>query len=270
MLLELLDNILIIIKQIEKYEMKYRELDNDIRKTFFQKYINIIRVFYTNFNSIYICNRLLNKSINWNFQHNEIKHIENFWLLLLSDNWHNEFINQSKLSFIINTWSCFESDISLIFNEIVNNSEDIKIKRFEDEILKYTNLKVDENSYKEDFLSWTLKINNYYLSTNYKLRKILKELSFARNKRKDIENFCDFYMSTRNCIHNNSIYFWENKSFEDICWQDISFINWEEIKFATHDFLLNISFKLVEIFDIIISNINYKIWINDIYVEKVK
>ena len=114
-----------IEKDIVELELKYWE--NDVRLTFFQKYQNIIRFYYTWFNSIFICNKLENPIV-WNFSKEEILHIENYGLLSLKNIWHNEYISQLKLNFITNSWSCFESDIDIIFKNVFTLEQISKIK----------------------------------------------------------------------------------------------------------------------------------------------
>jgi hypothetical protein len=118
-MLAYLSRILDLIDLLKAYEVKSNYSEQDVRRTFFAKTANAVRVYYLGHDFEFIVSKLKAEG---NYSPDEIPHVENLgWIMPEPSN--RDFLHNYhsilKLNLLNGSWVCFESSLDEIFKAVI-------------------------------------------------------------------------------------------------------------------------------------------------------
>lgn len=266
-LLKYLTEILEIIKKIENIVIDSIFSDKDVRKTFFAKIANALRIYYLAYNSMLIAS-MLRPENEKSFKPEEVKHIKNFGWILVRDT-NQEYLDtyQSiiKLNLLNGCWVCYESSLDALYCVLANEE-----KRESLELKKYYEIKKIVTIQPENEEKLKKKLRNKHVSINDKWNIIFKLASESKTYNRNIsgdKSFLEFFGTCRNCMHNNAVPFRSVDFSTSI--GNFSFKENVPIDFVTPDIILKMVNELVDIYITMVSLINHDDEIMDLYISNV-
>lgn len=263
-LLEYLSKVLAFISKVKHLESEKHFSYLDVRKSFFAKTANALRVYYHAYNSIFIVSKLKPSG---DFTEEEIPHIENFaWVMSTPNNQEYLKTYQSilKLNLLNGCWVSFESSLDALFQALTTPEERERI-----ELGKYygvMNVLGGLEISQELEQKLKKKLHNKHVPINDKWNLIFSKISGSYPSGRDIKQdrtFLEFFGSCRNCMHNNSV------SFKDASYStrigNFSFERGVLIKFVTPELIVLMIEEIVEIFNAMIDSIKHAAEVADPY-----
>lgn len=265
-MLDYLSSVLELIDFLKAYESKSRYSEQDVRRTFFAKTANAVRVYYLGHDFEFIVSKLRAKG---NYSPDEIPHIENLgWIMPEPSNrkfLHN-YHSILKLNLLNGCWVCFESSLDEIFKRVIpaNVREKMELRYYHQVVKLLRTFEIDEEL--DERLRKRLR--NRHIPINDKWNAIFK-LGYPDHRDvKQDRDFLEFFSSCRNCMHNNSI------SFKDAHFEtkfgDFDFYEGKAINFITPDLIVNMVRELAEIYWALCSSVDYEGVIIDPYSAQVE
>jgi hypothetical protein len=265
-ILDYLSEILKLITLIKTLESNSKYSKQDVRKTFFAKIANALRVYYLGHDFEFI---VLKLKAQGNYSADEVPHIENLgWIMPVESNIPFLLTYHSilKLNLLNGSWVCFESSLDEIFKAITSPDirEKIELRKYHDIAKLLKAFETDEELNKR----LKNKLRDKYIPVNNKWNTVLKlDYPDYRDRKRD-RIFLEFYGSCRNCMHNNSISF-KNAHFETV-FGVFDFYEGRVIDFITGDLIIKMVGELAEIYRAMCSLIDFEGIIADPYSEQVE
>ena len=256
--LDLLNNLLESVKE----EHNSLELDDDdVRKSFFALYSSVVRDFYNGRISFLISGMIANKEVNFNSETIEFApHFIKFSEKAYISEWMNSYLMLLNRNLINNSWTSFETCVSLIYDKIISKKE--KNKVLLDKNKKLINLIKSVDGITEDKSSQIIQVvvEGDFTPLIRKFRKIVNKKKYVRDYKSDV-NFIDFASKLRNSmLHSNGIFTGNNDyeyTFKDV---DFKFENGKMFHVLNgYDFVyLDITLELVSIFLSTVNSIEFE------------
>lgn len=247
-----LDTLLGITTEIKEecFELKNVWHEDDVRHSFFGMFYSTIYDFYIGKIGYRMSEYIGTSDIKFTGDIISFKpHALRLYEIQNSDILSQGYINKLNRDIFLGSWTCFETTISLLFNNLSNLDERKKIViEMNNKLLKIiSKLEVLE---KETLTDIILKSPFIPLVRKFKfLRKIKPELYSNEDYKKDCL-FLEFCSKLRNClIHSNGIYNGQNSEYEFMgCL--FKFKNGQVLEQENSEeyTLFHIGFKLKEVF----------------------
>lgn len=264
--LKYLSRVLDLIDFLKTYELNSIYSEHDVRKTFFAKTANAVRVYYLGRDFEFMVSKLKAEG---DYPTKEIPHIENLgWIMPEKSN--AEFLHCYhsilKLNLLNGSWVCFESSLDEMFKAVIpiDVIEKMELRNYHQTVRLLREFDIveelDERLRK--------KLRNRHIPINNKWNELFK-LNYPVHR--DVEqdrDFLEFFGSCRNCMHNNSISF-KNAHFETK-FGNFDFYEGKAIDFVTPDLIVEVVRELAEIYWAFCCSIGYEEVIIDPYSSQVE
>ncbi|MBI5602328.1 MAG: hypothetical protein HY879_03150 [Deltaproteobacteria bacterium] len=265
-IVDYLSEILRLITLIQAYDLNSKYSEKDVRRTFFAKMANALRVYYLGHDFEFIASKLHSQR---NYPAEEVPHIENLgWILPVESNarFLDTYHSILKLHLLNGSWVCFESSLDEIFKSLtsLDNYEKIQLRKYHDIIKLLGKSEID------DKLDERLRklLFDKYIPAHNKWNAIFR-LNYPTDRDlKQDRIFLEFFASCRNCMHNNSISF-KTAHFETR-FGAFGFTEGIAISFINGNLSIKMVGELVEIYRAMCSAIDFREEIVDPYSEQVE
>ncbi len=266
LILEYLSEILKLITLIKTYESNSKYSEKDVRRTFFAKMANALRVYYLGHDFEFM---VFNLRAQGNYSPEEVPHIENLgWILPVESNapFLDTYHSILKLHLLNDCWVCFESSLDEIFNAIASpdSREKIQLRKYHEIAKLLDKFEIDDELDKR----LRKQLFDKYIPVNNKWNAVFKLNYPGDRDLKQDRVFLEFIGSCRNCMHNNSI------SFKTVHFETRfgAFVFYEGIAIGFIDGNLTVKMvcELVEIYRAMYSAIDFQGEIVDPYSKQVE
>ena len=265
-IVEYLSDILKLITLIKAYESNSEYSEKDVRRTFFAKMANALRVYYLGHDFEFIASKLQAQG---NYPAEEVPHIENLgWILPVESNTRflDTYHSILKLHLLNGSWVCFESSLDEIFKSVTSpdSREKIQLRKYHDITKLLSKFEID------DQLDKRLRklLFDKYIPANNKWNTVFR-LNYPTDRDlKQDRIFLEFFASCRNCMHNNSISF-KTAHFETR-FGAFGFTEGVAIRFIDGNLSIKMVGELAEIYRAMCSAIDFRGEIVDPYSEQVE
>lgn len=260
-LLSYLLNILEVINLLNTRGTDARYAEHDVRRTFFAKAANALRVYYLGMDSVFIVSKL---SVVGSYPIEEVPHIENFgWIMPKESNakFLDTYHSMLKLNLLNGSWVSFESSLDELYQAMISGDdrEHIELKDYYEVAKLLRNLTIDQNLDRQ----LRKRLRNKHVPINDKYNAIFKLGYLDDRDVKQDRVFLEFFGSCRNCMHNNSIS--SKDAHFETRFGGFDFHKGNHINFMTPDLIIKIVGELSEIYWAFCSSIDHKDVIVDPY-----
>lgn len=265
-LLSYLSRILDHIHYLKECPLSLKFSERDVRRTFFAKTANALRVYYLGHDFEFVLSKL---RFEGSYLPKEIPHLENLgWIknemsnLKFLDTYHSIL----KLNLLNGSWVCFESCLDEIFKVTIQHDviENMELRNYHRAAKLLSNLEIDKD--RDEQLRTILR--NRHIPINNKWNELFR-LNYPDHRNiKEDRVFLEFFGLCRNCMHNNSISFRTAKfetKFGDFCFNEGIAID-----FVTPHLILDMVRELAEIYLAFCNSISYEGEVIDPYSAQVE